>query len=286
MAQPPEPYAVKRRPDRRINAMIYGASGAGKTTLAATAQANKEMADVLFLNFEGGLLSVEDLDLPEGIGAVDITGPEALDEIFWVLHKSRSQPDHPYARFKTVVIDSGSELATRWLERTTLAAAERIEKLASGDSKKRDMDIATRLRDGSLIRQEDYGTQTRQMARLLRMFRDMDMSVIITAFERFEYPRNKDNAPPNACGPEFAQRLAKHLKGYMDFVWYLYEAELEEGKTVRRLLTQPHGIFFAKTRGHRFSEAIGKVIDWSSPDVPLLSQLFDKLQQSNEETKT
>lgn len=283
MAQPPEPYAVVRRPDRQINAMIYGPSGVGKTTLAATAQANKHMRNVLFLNVEGGLLSVEDLDLPEGIGAIDVASPEALEVLFWELLKSRSDPDHPYAHFKTVVIDSGTEMATRWLEQTTGSAADRLERLARGDNAKRDKDIAGRLRDGSLVRKEDYGTQTRQMAKALRMFRDMNMSVIVTALERLEYPRGKEDAAPIGCGPEFSARLAKHLKGYMDFVWYLYQAEDEDGEPVRRLLTQSHGIFFAKTRGHRFQEQIGKVINWDDPDVPLLSQLFDILQSAGQE---
>ena len=42
----------------RMKILIYGPQGVGKTYLAATAQDHPAMRDVLFLNVEGGLMTI------------------------------------------------------------------------------------------------------------------------------------------------------------------------------------------------------------------------------------
>lgn len=101
--------------DAKLNILVFGEPGVGKTTLAATAQDHPAMRDVVFLNIEGGLLSVVSRGQP--VKAVDISSQESVEEFFWSLRKDLMEStDGPLAGVKTVVIDSGSELQTLVLE--------------------------------------------------------------------------------------------------------------------------------------------------------------------------
>ena len=102
----------------RMKILVYGPQGAGKTYLAATAQDHPAMRDVLFLSIEGGLMTVAHRG---DIMAEDIASTKALEDIFWKI----ANKDPEYARFKTLVIDSGTELQTMNLEEVVRHAIEK-----------------------------------------------------------------------------------------------------------------------------------------------------------------
>lgn len=77
----------------KVKALLYGASGSGKTSFAGTAQ------DALFLSAEGGLLSIAD----KRVSYVDIHSFRDLEEALSYLQKNPT-------KFKTVIIDSISEI--------------------------------------------------------------------------------------------------------------------------------------------------------------------------------
>lgn len=243
---PPEIYRVV--PERPIfNALIYGDMNAGKTYLAASCQDHPEMRNVLFLNVEGGLLTVAHRG---DIHAVDVHTTEELEEIFWELSDPESKK---YRTVNTVVIDSGNEVQTRNLEEIVAAAIE------AGKNKK-DRSGAARTTDD--IFQEDYGKSTAQLKRIFRYFKEMPRNLIVTAHAKFVYPPStrgvpQDSVEPLAVLPMFTEKLGKAIMGYMDFVWYMeHDSETDE----RRILTRSTGVYRAKTRGPRFLEAIGPVI--------------------------
>ena len=80
-----------RPEDQHLNILVYGYPGAGKTTLAASAQEHPDLADVLFLNIEGGLLSVP-ARLREKIGQMDIHSTADIEEAFWQIQRQREVP--------------------------------------------------------------------------------------------------------------------------------------------------------------------------------------------------
>jgi hypothetical protein len=257
-----------------MNILIYGSQGVGKTVFAASAHDSKQMKGVLFLNAEGGLISVASRG---DIRAVDLTSIEqnennptgfSLEEMFWKLANN----DPAYKDIRTVVIDSVTELQTMNLEELVEAAI-----------KKNPGKYKDRSRDE--IYQEDYGKSTTMLKRLFRWFRDLDRNVIWTALPKFVYPKGADlqNAEPLAVLPSLTAKLGDSLMGYVDFVWYMYQSEetdedTKEDLVVRHLLTQSRGAYRAKTRGMKFADAIGARVD--NPNMAELYDLFMKSEGS------
>ena len=237
---------------QKIKLLVYGSPGVGKTSLAATANPHPDLGPVLYLDLEGGLLSVAGKD----VAAVPIRNTGELEEVFFALHKG----DASVAQYKTVVIDSGTALSNRALAEWTQRNMGRAARKGRGD--------ADRLVDD--VQLEDYGKMTMQMRRLLGWFRDLDRHLIVTALPRFVYPKDADTrtADPIDVGPSFTAQLQGNVVGMMDFVWYQYKDPQER----RYLLTRQKGAYQAKTRGQRFAAALGEIV--ADPD---LGHIYDLL---------
>jgi hypothetical protein len=239
--------------DAKINVLLYGRPGAGKTTLAATAADHPALSPVLFLNFEGGLLSVA---ARGDISAIDIKQMSDLDDVFYAYLRG----DPEIARFRTIVIDSGSEMQALDLQEIVGEAME------SGGRSRKSLDE---------IFIDDYGVSTARMKRLVRWYRDLPCNLVITALPKYIYPgvgRNRDRtADPIECVPSFTDVVARSVMGYVDFLWYQYVDD--EGR--RAILTQTMGIYQAKTRGTRFPVELGATVL-----NPNLASIYDLLISS------
>lgn len=258
-----------------VNLMIYADPGAGKTTLAAMANEHPAMREVLFANVEGGLLSVTG----QGIHAIDINSVDDLEALYWELVKGK---EGSLGHIRTVVIDSGSEVQSLNLEEIV---AEEIEEDEKGKRYSQD-DIWL----------SDYGRSTAQLKRVFRWFRDLDCHLIITALAKTIMPpqpqgrgkgmsqslAKQPDRDPKSVDPLFTEKLGNAVKGYVDFVWYIYEDSNEDGDPERWILTQRQGPIFAKTRGARFRTALGphvkiKDMENEGDDGMTLGDIFDLL---------
>ncbi len=241
-------YKINDVKNPRLNVLIYGPSGVGKTWLASTCQDHPDMADVYFLNVEGGLATI--WGKGKNILVMDIVGIEAftptIDMPKLLPHQSTLEDEWrkliqrqgDYANINTVVIDSGSECQTLSLEIISAQAAKRNSKRSVDD-----------------VYLEDYGRSTSQLKRFFRRYRDLSMNVIITALPQEQYGKQPDGTPNSdlqGVRPQFTNKLATSVMGYMDMVWYMYN----DSKN-RVLLTQPKGVYQAKTRGINFAKALG-----------------------------
>lgn len=237
--------------DLKINVLVYGLQGVGKTTFAATAQDHPDMADVLILNLEGGLLSIAGRG---DIRSIPIQTMSDLEEVYHAL----ANREEGFESFQTVVIDSGSEMQN-------LAIKEAVQK--SMARQKREGKHRDRTPDD--VWMEDYGIATRQLGRIFRAFRDLNVHTVITALPR--ELRVPDSETIREVRPWFTDTMAKDVMGMQDFVWYYYL----DNSGNRCMLTQTKGVYRAKTRGPKFAEAIGEVV--TNPTLP---ELYDTLMQT------
>lgn len=246
----PSPVEVNKP---HLNVMIWGPPGVGKTVLAATCADHPDLGPALVLNIEGGLLS---LGTRKNVHKVDIHSFEELEAYFWKI----STKVKPYDIYKTVILDSVTEVQTLSLLGITTNEVEKSKK--KGDSKRTSIDE---------IFVGDYGKDTARLKRVFRWFRDAPVNVIFTALQKNVFAKTTtQNEEPKLLSvePWLTEKLGQALMGYVDFVWYLNVNA--EGK--RCLLTRDRGMFKGKTRGLNFSKALGEVVV-----EPNLAQLYDLL---------
>lgn len=208
-----------------LKMLIYGSNGVGKTTLAETANDCPVTSKALFVNIEGGVLSV----IHKKPDVVDLKNFDQLEEIFWFLAKSK----HTY---RTVIIDSLSELQLFNLDKIV---AEQLNKPSSKGAKRDSLDD---------VWKEDYGKSTQELRRVTRQFRDLPMHVVFTCLDSF----SMDSEGEEKVFPALTPKLRNSVMGYMDVVGYMYNqrSKDENGKEqiVRKMLCQNYGKWSAKDR--------------------------------------
>ena len=186
-----------------VKLLVYGQAGAGKTSLI------KSLPKPIVLSAEGGLLSIQDADLPY----IEITSMADLKDAYeWVTGEQGSN-------FKSVALDSISEIAEVVLNH---------EKKVNKDPR------------------AAYGAMQEQMADIIRAFRDLPgKHVYMSAkLEKTQDEMGRVLYAPSMPGNKTGQSLPY----FFDEVLALRVEKDSEGNTQRALMCDTDGLWLAKDR--------------------------------------
>ena len=192
-----------------VKVLVYGQAGAGKTTLITT------LPNPIVLSAEGGLLSIQDANLPY----LEIGNMETLKEAYeWLLSSSEAKA------FESVALDSISEIAEVVLN---------YEKKIAKDPR------------------QAYGAMQEQMADIIRAFRDLpNRHVLMTAkLEKTQDEMGRVLYAPSMPGNKTGQALPY----FFDECLALRVEKDAEGVTQRALMCDSDGLWLAKDRSGKLS---------------------------------
>ena len=187
-----------------VKVLVYGQAGAGKTSLIKT------LPSPIVLSAEGGLLSIQDADLPY----IEISDMTTLQEAYKWLTESEEA-----TAFKSVALDSISEIAEVCLNH---------EKKVNKDPR------------------AAYGAMQEQMADIIRAFRDLPgRHVYMSAkLEKTQDEMGRILYSPSMPGNKTGQSLPY----FFDEVLALRIERDTDGNTQRALMCDSDGLWLAKDR--------------------------------------
>lgn len=193
-----------------VKLLVYGQAGAGKTSLIPT------LPEPIVLSAEGGLLSIQDANLPY----IEIDSMGTLKEAYeWLTSSAEAK------EFNSVALDSISEIAEVVLN---------FEKKATKDPR------------------QAYGAMQEQMADIIRAFRDLPgMHVYMSAkLEKTQDEMGRVLYAPSMPGNKTGQSLPY----FFDEVLALRVERDGDGNTQRALMCDSDGLWLAKDRSSKLAQ--------------------------------
>jgi phage nucleotide-binding protein len=187
-----------------VKLLVYGQAGAGKTSLIRT------LPNPVVLSAEGGLLSIQDADIP----FIEITSMEELQEAYiWCRDSEEAKA------FETIALDSISEVA---------------EVVLNYELKNN--------KDGRAA----YGELNTQMTSLIRAFRDLPSKHV---YFSAKLEKSQDEMGKLLYNPSMpGKSLTQSLPYFFDEVLALRVERDSEGVNQRAIMCDTDGLWLAKDR--------------------------------------
>lgn len=191
-----------------VKLLVYGAAGAGKTSLIRT------LPNPIVLSAEGGLLSIQDADLPY----IEIATMDDLRQAYSFIMGEEG------TEFQSVALDSISEIAE-----VVLNAEKKIAK----DPR------------------QAYGAMQEQMSDLIRAFRDLPGKHV---YMSAKLEKSQDETGRMLYAPSMpGNKVGQSLPYFFDEVLALRVEKDSEGSTQRALMCDSDGLWQAKDRSGKLS---------------------------------
>lgn len=209
-----------------FNVLIYGESGAGKTTLAGSADQVPEMRKVLFLDVEGGTLSLR--SRYPNVDSVRIKSWDDMQAVYNELYLN----NHGY---NTVVLDSLTEVQKMSMDTIMKKLVEQHED-----------------RDADVPGIREWNINIEQTRKFVRLFRDLPVNTIFTALSKAD---KNPRTGVSRTKPYLSGKVADEVAGFLDIVAYLYTKEVD-GSQKRMLLCGATQDNVAKDRTDKLDQVI------------------------------
>lgn len=227
-----------------LKMIVFGESGAGKTTLAGTIN-----EPTLIISAESGLLSLAN----KKIDVVDISIDDNGDVIPKEKRIARLGEVYQYLvteearkKYKWVFIDSLSEINQNMLEQLNTEFPERKDSLVM------------------------YGELSKRMRSMVKTFRDLPYyNVVFTALSDFD----KDENGQRFIGISLVGNFSNKIAAFFDEVFYLHVERDADGNTKRVLVTEKSDKLVAKDRS-------GKLSKFEEPNLQMIA---NKIKQTKKE---
>lgn len=236
--------------ERKLNILVYGDPGVGKTVLAASADAIPGFRKVLHIDIEGGSMSFEHRFPKVEIIHLD----EYPQEEQWVkLHDIYLDLRNNHGNgYGTVIIDNLSEA-----QKIAMIKVMEDARLRANDPDAIEPEVP---------RQRDWGVNLERMRVMIRAFRDLPMHTIITAHEK-ETSNQRTGAIKKY--PSLSGKLANEAAGFFDIVMRMYVIN-DDGVDTRVLATGASEDYVAKDRSDRLPRFI--------PD-PTMATIYEHIRK-------
>ena len=207
-----------------LKMLIFGRSGAGKTTITATAG-----EPTLVLSAESGLLSIADKE----VDVIELNSDDNGNPLPKEKRIERLMEAYKYvcsedaAKYKWLVIDSITEIGQNLVEKLQKDFPER--------------------KDGLVL----WGEYSKQMRSIIKAFRDLPkLNVVMTALALEE----KDENGKTQIGIDLNGKISQQMPQFFDEVFFLHVRKDENGNAIRKLLCQPNDyVQVAKDRSGKLS---------------------------------
>jgi len=229
-----------------LNILVYGSPGVGKTVLAGSASVVDDMRPVLFVDVEGGTLSLRQL-----YPLVDVARVQSWSDMVNIFDSLRKGE----GGYNTVVLDSLTEIQK-------FSMNQIMSKLIKEDPD----------RDPDVPGMREWGKNIEQIRRLVRSFRDLPMNVIFTALDATD----RDNRGRTITRVNLAGKLSGEVPGFVDIVAYMY-IKVRNDELQRLLLTGATDTVTAKDRSNRLPRVL------EEPSMETIYELISEQQQEGSE---
>jgi len=219
----------------KFNCILYGESGVGKTPLCGTLQACEKTSPCLLLDVDAGSMS---LGNPSPVVLVTDRWSQ-IQVVYDKLSKSdwqgladyigkESDTEVPVQEYKSVVIDSGTELEYK------------LRMVVVGESGNEEIPS-----------QPDYLRTQERFRKAYRYFRDLPISLVMTAGIR---ELKEESTGVVKRSPDFQPSLAHDLVRMTDFIIYMsvtMEGFGKDAKWKRHLISSLSQRFIARSRSDK-----------------------------------
>lgn len=219
-----------------LQVLVYGDTGVGKTTFAASAYRHPDLRRVGILDTDVGLTSISHWTDP-GLVFASVESSTGIQEV--ALGAIANKP--PYDEFRTWVVDSLS----KWVTEDMRGISEREYSRAPG--KRGHVDA---------VQIQDYKEMTARISRLSDGLKATKRNVIFTAAVA-DVGATADNPNFTERRPHMPNAIWKDIAYKMDCIWFIFRRPDGSINMLTRSVVLPNGgTVQAKTRNTRFAEAL------------------------------